>query len=236
MNDLESAARDLDEALLLVAEWAAAHFERGKVWLRVDDMEAAAPCFREAARLLPGFGGAWGNLGATLGELDRPAEALQAFERLLALDPSSPRPTTTSGSSAASWAGWRVEAALQRVIDSNRIWPLAITIWGTRCSSQGRYHADASAYPRGQGRDPENNPVQGTRLALCRLAKGDACGALAELCGPTAHLPMTTAAKCCRPPAPCSGRWTPCSPTSRVAGCARVVELCAASARMTGGA
>jgi len=35
VNDLESAARDLDEAIGLAPEWAAAHFERGKVWLRL---------------------------------------------------------------------------------------------------------------------------------------------------------------------------------------------------------
>ena len=60
-------------------------------------MEAAARLFpSRAAERLPGFGGAWGNLGATLGELDRPAEALAAFEHLLALDPSSPQAQTTS--------------------------------------------------------------------------------------------------------------------------------------------
>jgi tetratricopeptide (TPR) repeat protein len=87
VNDLEGAARDLDEAVALAPDWAAAHFERGKVWLRLDDMEAAARCFRRAAEQLPGFGGAWGNLGAALGELDRPGDALNAFEHLLALEP-----------------------------------------------------------------------------------------------------------------------------------------------------
>mgnify|MGYP006174007519 CR=1 FL=1 len=39
VNDFEAAARDLDEALVQAPEWAAAHFERGKLWLRGDDME-----------------------------------------------------------------------------------------------------------------------------------------------------------------------------------------------------
>ena len=82
---LESAARDLDEAIGLAPEWAAAHFERGKVWLRLDNMEEAAHLFRAVVDRLPGFGAAWGNLGATLGELDHPAEALAAFEKLASI-------------------------------------------------------------------------------------------------------------------------------------------------------
>ena len=35
VKDLDAAARDLDEALAYAPEWAAAHFERGKLWLRV---------------------------------------------------------------------------------------------------------------------------------------------------------------------------------------------------------
>ena len=72
VNDLEAAARDLDEAIALAPEWAAAHYERGKLWLRVDDMVKASESFQRAAELLPGFAPAWANLGGTLGELDRP--------------------------------------------------------------------------------------------------------------------------------------------------------------------
>ena len=190
VNDLESAARDLDEALLLAPEWAAPHFERGKVWLRVDDMEAAARCFREAARLLPGFGGAWGNLGATLGELDRPAEALQAFERLLALDPSSPQAHNNVGVVSRELGRLaESEAAFRRVIELEPNLAFGYYNLGHTLFLQGRYHAAASAYGQGQGRDPDRNPVQGTRLALCRLATGDATGALAELQRASGALP-----------------------------------------------
>ena len=72
VNDLDGATRDLDEAIALAPDWAAAHFERGKLWLRRDDMERAGESFRRAATLLPRFTAAWSNLGATLGELDRP--------------------------------------------------------------------------------------------------------------------------------------------------------------------
>ena len=42
VNDLNAAARDLDEAIVLAPDWAAAHYERGKLWLRADDMIKAS--------------------------------------------------------------------------------------------------------------------------------------------------------------------------------------------------
>ena len=109
VNDLESAARDLDEAIASGTRLGRRRTSSAaRSGCACDDMEAAARASASRGRLLPGFGAAWGNLGATLGELDRPAEALAAFERLLALDPvEPPGASTTSGSSAASWAGWR---------------------------------------------------------------------------------------------------------------------------------
>ena len=46
---------------------------------------------------------------------------------------------------------------------------------------QGRYQVALSAYVEGQKRDAERNPVQASRLALCRLAAGDPEGAMSEL-------------------------------------------------------
>jgi hypothetical protein len=122
VNDLEAAGRDLDEALALAPEWAAAHFERGKLWLRLDDMERASGAFREAAERLPSFASAWANLGATLGELDRPEEALAAFQHALTADPVSPGGSTSQRR--------RSDVSL----GSCRTSPLDITIWATRCS------------------------------------------------------------------------------------------------------
>jgi tetratricopeptide (TPR) repeat protein len=190
VNDLQGAARDLDEALTLAPAWAAAHFERGKVWLRLDDMEAAARCFRRAGEQLPGFGGAWGNLGATLGELDRPAEALEAFERLLALDPASPQAHNNIGVVTRELGRLpESESAFRRVIELEPNLAFGYYNLGHTLFLQGRYHAAASAYGQGQGRDPDRNPVQATRLALCRLATGDAAGALAELKRASGALP-----------------------------------------------
>jgi Flp pilus assembly protein TadD len=54
---------------------------------------------------------------------------------------------------------------------------------------QGRFQGALAAYAEGQARDPENNPVQASRLALCRIATGDANGGLRELQRATTGLP-----------------------------------------------
>jgi len=190
VNDLEGAARDLDEAAALAPAWAAPRFERGKVWLRLDHMEEAAAAFRAAAERLPAFGGAWGNLGATLGELDRPSEALAAFERLLALDPDSPQAINNVGVVTRELGRLSdSEAAFRRVIELEPNLAFGHYNLGHTLFLQGRYHAAAAAYGQGQARDPDRNPVQGSRLALCRLATGDAAGALAELQRATGAVP-----------------------------------------------
>jgi tetratricopeptide (TPR) repeat protein len=76
VNDLEGAARDLDEAIGAGPLVGRATVRAWQGVARLDNMEEAAAAFRAATERLPAFGGAWGNLGATLGELDRPAEAL----------------------------------------------------------------------------------------------------------------------------------------------------------------
>jgi len=190
VNDLASAARDLDEAITTAPDWAAARFERGKVWLRLDNMEEAARSFQAAAERLPAFGGAWGNLGATLGELDRTAEALAAFERLLALDANSPQAVNNIGVVTRELGRLgESEAAFRRVIELEPNLAFGYYNLGHTLFLQGRYHAAASAYAQGQTRDPERNPVQGTRLAMCLVATGDAPGALSELQRATGAMP-----------------------------------------------
>jgi tetratricopeptide (TPR) repeat protein len=182
VNDLEAAARDLDEALGLAPEWAAAHFERGKVWLRLDNMEQAAASFRAAAERLPRFGPAWSNLGATLGELDRPEEALQAFTNALACDASSAQTHNNIGVVRRELGQLaESESAFRRVIDLTPDLAFGYYNLGHTLFLQGRYQAALGAYAEGQKRDPERNPVQASRLALCRLATGDAAGAIHDL-------------------------------------------------------
>ena len=190
VNDLEAAARDLDDAIAQAPEWAAAHYERGKLWLRADDMVKASESFQRAAGLLPGFGPAWANLGGTLGELDRPLEALAAFERALALDPSSPQALNNVGVVRRELGRLgESEAAFRQVIQLTPGMAFGHYNLGHTLFLLGRFQAALSAYAEGQAQDPEKNPVQASRLALCRVATGDGAGALRELQRATAGLP-----------------------------------------------
>lgn len=190
VNDLESAARDLDDAIEKAPDWAAAHFERGKLWLRLDDMERASQAFQAAASLMPRFTSAWSNLGATLGELDRPAEALEAFTKALACDPASAQTHNNIGVVSRELGRLvESEAAFRRVLDLVPDLAFGYYNLGHTLFLQGRYQAALGAYAEGQKRDPERNPVQATRLAMCRLATGDARGALEELQRATSALP-----------------------------------------------
>jgi len=189
VNDLEGAARDLDEACALAPDWAAAWFERGKVWLRCDDMEAAARCFAHATRCLPDYPGAWGNLGAALGELDRTAEALEAFTRLRQLDPQNPQAHNNIGvvSRELGRLG-ESETAFRTVTTLDPGRPYGYYNLGHTLFLQGRFRAAVSAYEAGQARDPERNPVQGTRLGLSMLAAGDPIAAFQQIQSSAARL------------------------------------------------
>lgn len=190
VNDLDAAARDLDEALALAPQWAAAHYERGKLWLRQDDMVKAAERFQRAAELLPAFAPAWANLGGALGELDRPQEALAAFERALAIDPSSPPALNNVGVVRRELGRLtESEAAFRQVIQLTPGMAFGHYNLGHTLFLQGRFHAALSAYVEGQARDPEKNPVQASRLALCKVATGDDAGAIGELQRATNGLP-----------------------------------------------
>lgn len=190
VNDRDAAARDLDEAIAQAPEWAAAHYERGKLWLRQDDMVKAAESFQRAAELLPGFAPAWANLGGTLGELDRPQEALAAFERALATDPSSPQALNNVGVVRRELGRLaESEVAFRQVIQLTPGMAFGHYNLGHTLFLQGRFNAALSAYVEGQARDPEKNPVQASRLALCKVATGDGAGAMRELQRATNGLP-----------------------------------------------
>ena len=190
VNDFVAAARDLDEAIDKAPDWAAAHFERGKLWLRTDDMVKASESFQAAANLLPGFAPAWANLGGTLGELDRPQEALAAFECALGLDPSSPQALNNVGVVRRELGRLsESEAAFRQVIQLTPGMAFGHYNLGHTLFLHGRFQAALSAYTEGQSCDADRNPVQASRLALCKVATGDAAGALRELQRATTGLP-----------------------------------------------
>lgn len=190
VNDLDNAGDLLREVLAAAPDWAAAHFEHGKWCLRKDDMPAAAEAFGAAARRLPAFPSAAANWGATLGELDRPDEALTAFSSALAADPENPQALNNVGV---------VSRELGRLADSEAAFRAVIRLTpelafghynlGHTLFLQGRYQASLAAYQAGQRLDPARNPVQASRLALAKLATGDASGALRDLQGCLANLP-----------------------------------------------
>jgi tetratricopeptide (TPR) repeat protein len=190
VNDVDNAVAVAQEAVVRAPDWAAAHFELGKVWLRRDDMERAAASFGHASALLPSFASAAANWGATLGELDRPEEALAAFSRALAADPDNHQALNNLGvvSRELGRLG-ESEAAFRQVIALTPGLAFGHYNLGHTLFLQGRYQASLSAYLAGQRNDPARNPVQTSRLALARLATGDAAGALRELQTCTAMLP-----------------------------------------------
>ena len=102
---LDEGEETLERALALAPDWEAVHYELGKLWLRRDDTDRAAACFAEAARLMPSFAAAHANLGAALGELERPEEALVALDEPRAWIRSAAPSTTTSAPACAIWAG-----------------------------------------------------------------------------------------------------------------------------------
>ena len=189
-NDLDNAAALAAEAVAAAPDWAAAHFELGKLWLRRDDMERAAAAFGAASALMPSFASAAANWGATLGELDRPDEALAAFTRALAADPDNHQALNNLGvvSRELGRLG-ESEAAFRRVIALTPDLAFGHYNLGHTLFLQGRYQASLAAYAAGQRNDPARNPVQASRLALARLATGDAAGALRDLQTCTATLP-----------------------------------------------
>jgi tetratricopeptide (TPR) repeat protein len=190
VRDLDASQIAIERALELSSDWEAAHFELGKLYLRRDDLERASRAFAEATRRMPSFSAAWSNLGATLGELDRPDEALDAFRQALRYDPDGY--TILNNVGVVSRELGRLnesESALRRVVALAPEFVFGHYNLGHTLFLQGRYQAALSAYMEGQRRDPEKNPRQACRLAVVRLAAGDAEGSLRDLRRCTAALP-----------------------------------------------
>ena len=117
-------------------------------------------------------------------------EALAAFERALAIEPANPQALNNVGIVRRELGRLaESEAALRRVIELVPDMAFGHYNLGHTLFLQGRFQAALSAYAEGQVRDAERNPVQASRLALCKVATGDAHGALLDLQRATANLP-----------------------------------------------
>jgi tetratricopeptide (TPR) repeat protein len=190
VQDLDAAQSAIERALEVDPAWEAAHFEAGKLWLRRDDMERAGEAFAEAGRLMPSFSAAFSNLGATLGELDRSEEALQAFKHALKYDPNGYSILNNIGVVSRELGRLaESEAAFRQVVAEAPDFVFGHYNLGHTLFLQGRYQAALAAYEEGQRRDPEKNARQACRLAIVRLAAGDADGALRDLRQYTANVP-----------------------------------------------
>lgn len=190
VNDLDNAGVLLEEARRAAPAWPAAAFEHGKYWLRRDDMAAAAEAFGAAAGALPGFAPAAANWGAALGELDRAEDALAAFARALDADPDHAQGHNNVGVVLREMGRLaESEAAFRRAIALAPGLAFGHYNLGHTLFLQGRYQGALAAYQAGQRLDLGRNPVQASRLALARLAAGDASGALRDLRQCTAGLP-----------------------------------------------
>ena len=201
VNDLDAAARDLDEAVALAPDWAAAHFELGKLWLRRDDMEQAAASFQRAADRMPHFGSAWANLGATLGELDHPDAALGAFERAAVCDPASHQTVNNIGVVQRELGQLaESEASFRRVTELAPDLAFGYYNLGHTLFLQGRYQAALACVRRGpEARSPSGTrcrrhvwPCAGSRPATpagrsptCRARSAHCRGTIVASCWPT---------------------------------------------------
>ena len=172
----------LERAAELAPDWDAVHYELGKLWLALDDLAAARDAFARAAALTPSFSAALSNLGATLGELGEPDAALSAFRQALASDPDNPALLSNLGVVSRE-LGRHDEsaAALRQVIAVAPDFVFGHHNLGHTLFLAGRYREAVAAYEEGARRDPHKNPQQACRLAMSRLAAGDAARGEQEL-------------------------------------------------------
>jgi tetratricopeptide (TPR) repeat protein len=181
-RDGAAARAGLDRAAALAPEWEAIAYESGKLWLVHDDLAQARDAFQRAADLMPTFSAAFSNLGATLGELGQDAAALGAFRQALAHDPRSVTILNNIGVVCRELGRLdESDAALGRAIDVNPDFVFAHYNRGHTLFLAGRYPEALAAYEEGQRRDPAQSRRQGCRLAIVRLATGDAAGAERDL-------------------------------------------------------
>jgi tetratricopeptide (TPR) repeat protein len=172
----------LDHAHKIFPKWEAAYYEDGKFWLACEDMARARAAFERACEMMPTFSAAWSNLGATLGELDYPEDALKAFKEALASDPDNV--TILNNVGVVTRELGRLAESEENLKKVTSIAPEFVfghyNLGHTRFL-KGDYRGALEAYEEGQNRDPQKNRRQGCRLALVRLANEDLEGAEHDL-------------------------------------------------------
>lgn len=179
---LDAASSNLAAAAALCPAWGAVDHERGKLHLRTERLDLAVEAFASAARRLPRFSPAFVNLGAALGELGRPIDALAAFHDALAIDPLNVQVLNNVGVTQRDLGRLdEAERAFLRVIEMNPGFVFGHYNLGHTRFLQGRFAEAVAAYEGGQLRDPQQNAVQAARLGYARLGAGDSARGLLEV-------------------------------------------------------
>lgn len=193
-GDLTGARVALDRALALGGDWAAAHFEDGKLWLAVDDLPRARDAFQRAVAAMPAFTSALSNLGAVCGELGDHAAAADYFARVLVHDPDDIGALNNIGVVNRELGRLEVsEAALQRVTALMPTFVFGHYNLGHTRFLRADFAGALVAYEEGRSRDPEKNRRQSGRLAMVRFALGDCERAREDLEQATQHAPPAEA-------------------------------------------
>ena len=152
-------------------------------------MSAAAAAFGRASELLPSFASAAANWGATLGELDRPDEALAAFTRALALDPANPQALNNVGVVTRELGRLaESEAAFRQVIALTPNLAFGHYDLGHTLFLEGRYQAVARAYLAASAKTPRE-PGAGQPVGPGAAGHGRCRRRAARLKQCTANLP-----------------------------------------------
>lgn len=175
------AAARLRRAVELSPGLVAAHYELGKISIRVDDMETALAAFRTAAELLPTYASAWSNLGAVLGETQDLDGALEALRRAVALDPMSHALHSNLGVAYRDRGELaEAERAFGRALALEPDFVFGHYNLAYVYFLQGRYPEAIETFEHARARDRGASPRQGLLLAATRLAAGDVEGALQD--------------------------------------------------------
>jgi tetratricopeptide (TPR) repeat protein len=176
------AREALERAAALASDWEAIHYEFGKLWLALDDLARARDAFARATALMPTFSAALSNLGAALGELGEPDAALAAFRQALDSDPDDPALLSNVGVVSRELGRLdQSEAALRQVVALAPDFVFGHYNLGHTLFLAARYGEAVAAYEEGARRDPHKNPHQACRLAMARVAAGDAARGEREL-------------------------------------------------------
>ena len=169
------AREALERTAVLASDWEAVHYEFGKLWLALDDLTRARDAFARAAAVMTTFSAALSNLGAALGELGEPDAALAAFRQALHSDPDNPALLSNVGVVSREMGRLdESEAALRQVVALTPDFVFGHYNLGHTLFLAGRYGEAVAAYEEGARRDPHKNPQQACRLAMSRVAAGDA--------------------------------------------------------------